>query len=42
MLSMLRELLHDTPYASAENIDKFITYIEAASKTLFEWFDEIV
>ena len=37
---MLGELFYDTPYVSSDNIDKFIAYIEAASKSLFKWFDE--
>ena len=37
---MLGELFYDTPYVSSDIIDKFIAYIEAASKSLFKWFDE--
>ena len=38
--SILWELVYDIPYASADNIHKLISYIEAASKRLFKWFDE--
>ena len=40
--SILQELVYDTPYASADNIHKLISYIEAASKRLFKCLMKIV